>query len=193
MLSVLITSKSRVELLTWFMAHPGERFHYLQLDRRLKASRHSLQVELKRLHDAGILLSRKEANVRFYWVNEQHPLYPELRSIVFKTSGLGDYLRASLESLGSVEVALVFGSAASNTDDAMSDVDLLVVGDVDMASLNETVTAAEDALGREINPSVYSREDWAARMGAGAAFATEILAGSKVFLIGDDDDLRRTA
>jgi predicted nucleotidyltransferase len=193
MLSVLITSKSRVELLTWFMAHPGERFHYLQLDRLLKASRHSLQIELKRLLDAGILLSSKEANVRFYWVNEQHPLYPELRSIVFKTSGLGDFLRESLEAIGSVEVALVFGSAASNSDDATSDVDLLVLGEVDMDALNEAVTGAEDALGREINPAVYTREEWATRVRADSVFATDILAGSKVFLIGDDDGLRRTA
>ena len=120
MLSTLITSKSRIEVLTWFVSHPGERFHYLQLDRLLASSRASLQKELKRLEDGGLLRSTKEANIRFYSIDQDYPLYPELKSIIFKTAGLGDFLRGSLEEVGVVEVALIYGSVAKDVEDMAS-------------------------------------------------------------------------
>ncbi len=192
MLSTLITSKSRVEILTWFLTHPGERFHYLQLDKLLKSSRPSIQKELKRLEDARIILSVKEANVRFYWINQDHPLYPELKSIVFKTAGLADYLKDSLTDIGDVETALIYGSVARNVEDVTSDVDLLVIGDVDMDALHEAIETAEASISREINPTVFTRKEWDARVRIGQAFVTDILANDKIILMGDEDGLRGT-
>ncbi len=192
MLSTLITSKSRIEVLTWFVAHPGERFHYMQLDKLLKASRASLQKELKRLEDGGILCSTKEANIRFYWINQDHPLYSALKEIVFKTVGLADFLRDFLDEIGAVEVALIYGSVAKNVEDMRSDIDLLVIGDVDLDVLHEAVDAAERTIGREINPTVYTRQEWAGRVKIEQAFVTDILSSEKIFLIGDEDELRRT-
>lgn len=190
MLSTLITSKSRVEILTWFVAHPGERFHYLQLANLLKASRPSIQKELKRLEDASLLLSQKEANIRFYWVNQEHPLYPEIKSIVFKTAGLADFLRESLEKIGQIEVALIYGSVAKNVEDARSDIDLLVVGDVDMDALVGAVSRAEEAISREINLTTYDKKDWQARVKKKQAFQIDILKSPKIVLIGGEDALR---
>jgi DNA-binding transcriptional ArsR family regulator len=167
MLSTLITSKSRIEVLTWFVSHPGERFHYLQLDRLLASSRASLQRELKRLEDGGLLRSTKEGNIRFYSIDQDYPLYPELKSIIFKTAGLADFLRDSLHEIGIVEVALIYGSVAKNVEDMASDVDLLVIGDIDMDALHEALDAAEQRTGREVNPTVYSREEWSGRAKTG--------------------------
>jgi DNA-binding transcriptional ArsR family regulator len=192
-LSTLITSKSRVEILTWFVTHPGERFHYLQLGRLLKASRPSIQRELRRLEDAGILLSTKEANSRFYSIAQGYPLYPELKSVIYKTAGLGDALRESVASIGHIQTALVYGSVAKNVEDVRSDIDLLVIGDVDMDALYEAVGAAERAISREINATVYTAEDWRERVARGQAFATDILSGPKIFLIGGEDELRGVA
>jgi predicted nucleotidyltransferase len=190
MLSTLITSKSRVEILTWFVAHPGERFHYLRLAKLLKASRPSIQKELKRLEGTGFLLSQKEANIRFYWVNQDHPLYPELKSIVFKTVGLADFLRESLEKIGPVEVALIYGSVAKNVEDVRSDIDLLVIGEVDMDALVEAVSKAEEAISREINVTSYVRKDWRERLKKKQAFPMDILKNPKIMLIGGEDALR---
>jgi DNA-binding transcriptional ArsR family regulator len=193
MLSTLITSKSRIEVLTWFVVHPGERFHYSQLANLLKASRASLQKELKRLEDGGILCSTKEANIRFYWVNQDNPLYPALKEIIFKTAGLADYLRDSLDEIGELEIAVIYGSVAKNVEDMRSDVDLLVIGDVDLDALHVAVDTAERTISREINSTVYTRKEWAARIQMGQSFATDILSGPKIFLMGDEDELRRTA
>jgi DNA-binding transcriptional ArsR family regulator len=190
MLSTLITSKSRVEILTWFVAHPGERFHYLQLSKLLRASRPSIQRELKRLEDAGLLLSQKEANIRFYRINQEHPLYPEIKSIVFKTVGLADFLRESLEKIGPIEVALIYGSVAKNVEDVRSDIDLLVIGDVDVDALFEAVSKAEEAIRREINVTSYTRKDWRERTKEKRAFQSDILENPKIMLIGGEDELR---
>lgn len=103
--------------------------------------------------------------------------------------GLADYLRDSLDKIGAVEVALIFGSVAKNVEDMRSDVDLLVIGDIDLDALNQAVDEAERAIGREINPTVYTRDEWSSRVASGQAFATDVLSGPKIFLIGSDDEL----
>ena len=192
MLSALITSNARRALLVHFLTHPGERFYQKQLIRELALSPSLVHKELVRLEEAGLLTSTREANVRYFTVDTSCPIYPELKSIVFKTVGLADHLRESLDKIGDIEVALVYGSVAKNVEDVRSDVDVLVIGDVDMGALDDTTDSAERAIGREINTNVYTRDEWASRMHAGQAFATDILGGPKIFLMGDEDELRRT-
>lgn len=84
MLSTLITSKARVEIITWFFTHPSERFYYRQLIDILNASKQSVQNELARLEGTGMLSSQKEGNIRFYWVNKDFILYQEIKSMILK-------------------------------------------------------------------------------------------------------------
>lgn len=189
MLSKLITSKARVKLLTWFITHPGERFHYRYLVRSLELSAPSVRNELKLLEETGLLVSTREANVRFYSVNQSHPLYPEIKSIVFKTVGLADFLKESLQEIGNIQVAFIYGSVAKNVEDVRSDIDLMVIGDVDMDKLHETVSAAEETLGREVNPSIFMAKDWQKQLSAKKAFVLDVNKGPKIFLIGAEDDL----
>ncbi len=191
MLSTLITSKSRVELLTWFLTHPGERFHYLQLVGLLRSARRSIQLELQRLESAGILCSKKEANVRFYWVNQDHPLYAPLKEIVFKTTGLVDALGESLGPLvANIRVAFIYGSVAKNLEDARSDIDVMVIGDVDIDELHRAFSQTEKVIDREVNFSVFGEADFKKQLRAKKAFVTDVVGGPKIFLLGGEDDLR---
>lgn len=192
MLSTLITSKSRVKILTWFVSHPGGRFHYRQLIKTLDLSAPSVRKELKRLEDAGLLMSVREANVRFYSVNQEHFLYPEIKSIVFKTVGVADFLRQALQEIGDIEAAFIYGSVAKNVEDAKSDIDVMVIGDVDVDKLHETVAKAEESLGREVNPTVFDRKEWRKRIASKQSFVTDVLRNPKIFLIGNEDALRKT-
>jgi len=192
MLSALITSKVRHALLVLFITHPDERFYLKQLVRDLGMSTSQLQKELAKLENIGFLTSSRESNTRFFQVDKVFPLYPELKSIIYKTAGLADFLREALEEIGTIEVALIYGSVAKNVEDMRSDVDLLVIGDVDLDALHEAIDSAEKAIGREINPTAFSRKDWNARIKKKQAFATDVLAGPKILLIGDEDELRRT-
>ncbi|MDT8434993.1 MAG: nucleotidyltransferase domain-containing protein [Anaerosomatales bacterium] len=190
MLSALITSSARRKLLVRFLTHPEERFYPTQLMRELSLSSSLVQKELARLSATGLLRSEREGNTRFYSVDTTHPLYAELKSIVYKTEGLGDLLQERISPLEDVSVALIYGSVARNTEDARSDVDLLVIGDVSPPVLDEALMEAEGLLGREINATLLDIKEWHERVARKQAFAMDILRQPKVFLIGAEDDLR---
>ena len=191
MLSTLITSKTRVELITWFVTHPGERFYYRQLITILHASKQSIQNELARLESTGLLSSQKEANIRFYSVNTDFILYPEIKSLIFKTVGIGDELRNALGEIGDIGSAFIYGSVAKNKEDARSDIDIMVIGDVSVDAIHEAIMKSEKRLGREINYSIFSPSDWKKQLKQKKAFVCNVARDQKIFLIGSANDLRK--
>ena len=191
MLSTLITSKTRVELITWFITHPGERYYYRQLIDILNASKQSIQNELARLENAGLLSSQKEGNIRFFWANKDFILYQEIKSIIFKTVGVGDELREALHGIGDVRSGFIYGSVAKNLEDARSDIDVMIVGDVTVEKVHEAVMKAERHLGREINYTIFSSREWKKKMNNKTAFVRGVARGEKIFLIGTEDELRK--
>jgi predicted nucleotidyltransferase len=190
MLSTLVTSATRRALLVRFFTHPGERFYATQLIRELGLASAGVQKELARLESAGMIQSEREGNVRFFTVNTTHPLYAEIKSIVYKSEGLGDVLRESLAQLSGVDVALVFGSVARGSEDAASDVDVLVIGDVDLAALDRALSEAERTLEREVNVTALSQAEWRERLARKQSFVIDIATGPKIFLVGGEDGLR---
>jgi predicted nucleotidyltransferase len=117
--------------------------------------------------------------------NQGHPVFAELQALVRKTTGLADVLRRALQPLGEqVALALVFGSMASGSAHAGSDVDLLVVGSASFAQVVEATYAAQTQLGRDINPKVMTPAEWAARQAEGNPFVQELLAKPQILLIG---------
>ena len=191
MLSTLITSKARVELITWFVSHPGERFYYRQLIAILKASKQSIQNELARLEKAGLLSSQKEGNIRFYWVNQNFILYPEIKSMIFKTVGIGDELRNALGGIGDIRSAFIYGSVAKKKEDARSDIDIMVIGDVSVDAIHEAIMKSEKRLRREISYSIFSPSDWKKQLTQKKAFVSSVARDQKIFLIGSANDLRK--
>ncbi|MCL4472927.1 MAG: nucleotidyltransferase domain-containing protein [Actinobacteria bacterium] len=193
MLSTLITSKARVELITWFITHPAERFYYRQLIDILNASKQSIQNELARLESAGLLSSQKEGNIRFFWVNQDFILYPEIKSMILKTVGVGDELRKSLSKIGEIKSAFIYGSVANNREDARSDIDVMVIGDVTVVAVHEAIMKVEKHLGREVNYTIFSPGEWKKKMNNKTAFVRGVARGEKIFLIGTEDELRKSS
>lgn len=89
-----------------------------------------------------------------------------------------------------MEWAFIFGSVAAGDEDLFSDVDLMVVGTVDLMALAEVIANLEEELGREINYLVMTRTELAQRLAEEEPFIGNVLAGPKVMLIGDEDALR---
>ena len=176
----------RQEVLAATLMHP-ERWWYLSdLAAQLGRSPSSLQREVVRLADAGILETRQEANRTYYRPNADCPLLPELTGLVAKTVGVADLLRRALAPVAKeIEWALVYGSLARGEEISESDVDLLVIGDVTLSTLARPLKLAEKKLGRPVNPSVFPRREFAAKLRAGQHFARSLVAGDKLFLLGD--------
>ncbi len=190
MLSLLVTSAARRKLLVKFLTHPGERFYLSQLIRDLGITSSAAQKELARLAESGLLLTEREGNLRFYEVNTAHPIYRELKGIVYKTEGLGSAVADCLAQVAGVKAALIYGSVARNTEDATSDVDLLVIGKVRPVDLDAAVTRAERLLERDVNATILTDSEWRDRVSRRQAFAVDVLNGPKIFLVGDEDGLR---
>ena len=124
----------------------------------------------------------------------QCPVYPELAGLMRKTSGLGDVLRAALAGLeGRIQVAFVYGSQAKHEAGPDSDVDLMVIGEVGFAEVVSALAQAQDTLGREINPTVYSAGEFRGKAASGHPFVRSVLKDPKIFLIGDADELGKLA
>lgn len=194
MLAGLFGSQLRAKVLGWMMTHPGEWFFVRRLTAILGEDSTNLSRELARLAGMGILLRRTEGRQRYYRANEANPLFPELRGIAVKTTGTGDVLREALAPLAAgIRVAFVYGSVAEGREYAGSDVDVFVIGDAPLAGLVKALAPAQDALAREVNPVVYPPGEFAARIRGGNPFLARVLAGGKVFLIGDADELERLA
>jgi predicted nucleotidyltransferase len=169
--------------------HPDREYYLRELVRELNENTNTLSRELSRLEKISLLRSERRGGAKFYQINRQHLLYPELRNMIVKTTGLGQTLRDELVRLGQVQWAFVYGSFAAGTEDAWSDIDLMIVGMVDLASLRTVLRGLEQRLGREINETVYDTEEFVRRRNEGDAFLERVMRGPKIVLIGDVDAL----
>lgn len=179
-------SAVRQEVLAATLMHP-ERWWYLSdLAAHVKRSPSSLQRELTQLTAAGVLETRQEANRTYYRPNAGCPLLPELTGIIVKTIGIADVLRGALVPFAKqINWAFVYGSIARGDEISESDLDLLIVGDVKLAELARPLKNAERKLGRPVNPAIFPRREFAAKLQAGHHFVRGLVTGEKLFLLGD--------
>ena len=180
----------RQALLAATLLHP-ERWWYLSdLAKHLDVRPSSLQRELAALVDAGILNRRQDGNRVYFQPNPDCPFLPELQSLLVKTVGVVDVLREALKSFTKrIDSAFVYGSMARATEMASSDVDLMIIGHVGLADLTPALRRAEARLGRPVNPTLYTREEFATKLQAGHHFLKAVLDGEKLFILGDHHDL----
>jgi predicted nucleotidyltransferase len=148
--------------------------------------------EVGRLEGFGILRSEQIGRSKRFHLVEGSPLLPGLRELVRRTVGLIPELERKLAD-EPAEVAFVFGSLALGQDTGESDVDLLVVGDVDPVRLSRMCAELEGELGREVNLVSFGVEEFRERMRAPSSFLSSVLRQPRIFLRGDDDALRRLA
>ena len=126
-------------------------------------------------------------NLRRRRANERSPVYAELVSLVRKTVGVVPTLREALAPLRErIDLALVFGSVAKQTDRAGSDIDLLVVGDtLTVGEILPLVIDAEAALGRKVNPTCYTVLEFERRRAEPDSFVNRVLAQPTLLLWGE--------
>lgn len=187
-LAELLSSRVKAEIFRLLFRTPEAELHLRELTRQTGLSVGTVRQELQRLTRLGIVADRKDGNRICYRANQQHPLYPDLRNLVLKTSGLTDVLRGALEHLG-IRLAFVFGSIARNEDQAHSDVDLLVIGDITLRQLTKLLSGMAARIGREINPHLMTALEFARRKKSRDHFLTTVLASPKLFVIGTDHEL----
>ena len=156
--------------------------------------RGTVQRELEFLARAGVVRRTVRGRQVYYQANAESPVYTELRGLVVKTGGVADALRAVLGPLGGrIHIAFIYGSVAKGTERRASDVDVMVIGDASFAEVSDALGRAQEAIGREVNPSVYALADFRAKLAAKHHFLRSVLKSEKIFLIGDEHELGRLA
>lgn len=185
-------SPYRRQMLAVLFMHPDERFHVRQLARLTGVSAGSLHRELKAMASAGILQRESLGNQVLYQVNPNCPIHDELASIFRKTSGLAFIVRDALQELSDkISFAFVFGSMASGRQHIDSDIDICVLGEVELIDVVKAVKPLRHNLGREINPVVMSTPRFLQQLAAKERFAERLMDEPKVFAIGTDSELRK--
>lgn len=193
-LSEALIPKVRRAVLSFLYTHVDEEFYMRQIARVTGTPLGSVQREVKRLESAGIILREKRGNQVYFRANPACPLFEELRSLVVKTAGLADVLRAALEPLaGRIDAAFVFGSFATGDETRASDVDILVIGEATFAEVVSAFAPAQKTLAREVNPSVMPAAEFRSRLAAGDRFLSNVVSNPVLFIIGDKDELAKLA
>jgi predicted nucleotidyltransferase len=190
MLTNLLGSRLRAKLLGWLFSHPDERYFVRQLTGLLGEDSTNMSRELARLEKMGILVSTREGRQRYYRANKQCAIFSELCGLAIKTTGVTDVLRKALAPMSDqIRSAFVYGSMAKGTATSVSDVDLLVAGDLDETALHLAVTQAEQQLGRTVNYSLLSQTEFQRRRQEKKGFLARVLAGPMIVIIGSTHEI----
>jgi predicted nucleotidyltransferase len=187
-LATLLSSRVRAEILRLLFGLAGSELHLREIERRSRLAVGTVRQDLRKVVALGLVTARRAGNRTYYAANPNHPLFPEIRGLVLKTSGLVEVLAARLGTNG-VRTAFVFGSVAAGTEGTTSDVDLLVVGTVTLRELSARLAGVADTIGREINPFVLTPREFTHRVRDQEHFVSRVLASPKLFVVGSEHDL----
>ena len=191
-LAEVLFGTTRQRVLAWLLSRPDESFYLRELVRATGSGLGPVQRELAQLERAGIVSRNTRGNLVYFQANASCPILPELRSILTKTSGVADRVHGALAPLADrIVVAFIYGSFARGEERHASDVDVMVVGDVEFGEVVDALTSAQAAVRREINPSVYAVDEFKRKLIAGHHFLTQVVRGPTLFVIGGPRELGR--
>lgn len=188
-LNDFMISRVRVKLYQIFFQNISEMYYVRQLTRLSNEEINAVRRELNRMDKAGILKKEKRGNRLYYYLNTQYDFFEDLLSLIAKTTGIGEALRANRAKLGKVKLAMLSGKYVRNLNREEGEVDLLVVGEVVMPELNLIIRQEESQRNTEINYTVMTSEEFQFRKNRRDPFLLQIVSNSRVMIIGDEESL----
>jgi predicted transcriptional regulator len=160
LLSGIISSKTRIKLLVRLFINPMATSYLRELSKEFNISTNSVREELNQLTKTKLLKSQKNGRQVYYMANQEHPLFPELRSMINKVVGLDQVIAGIVNRLGDLECAYLLDDYAEGKDTGI--IDLLLIGNIDQYHLNDLSRKTERYIKRKIRPLVLGREEYKA-------------------------------
>jgi len=191
-LSGALFSRVQSRVLGIVFGQPDQEFQLSEIISRAGSGRGAVQRELEKLTNAGIVATVAYGNRKLYRANRQSPVFNELHQLVLKTVGIVEPLRNALVAYRhSIRAAFVYGSIAKGKDKAKSDIDLMIVGDnLSYSDVYSSLQKAESVLARQVNPDLISVGDWVRLVKNKSSFITRISSQPRLFVVGNEDELR---
>lgn len=190
MLERLFTSSTRVKILTEVLLNSDKEYHIRELSRIIGRSPIYVQKELKNLQALGLLVSRKKGNMVLYALDRDSAIADDLKRIFLKTEGVGNELLGNLDK-EKIQYALIYGSFAKGGETASSDIDLLVIGDIDEDLVLRAVSRTEKRIGRQINYIFWTPREFAQKARQRIPLLADILKTDVVMVIGEQREFKR--
>lgn len=161
----MLRLKSRVakKLLSYFFLHENESFYLNELVRQLDVDKRNLVKKLKEFEAMGLFETEAKGNLKIYSLNKRFPLYKEYKTSIFKSEGLKSELQKTLGKVKGIKRAFIYGSFASGTQDSLSDIDLMIIGDHSVLEVQQEITKLQKKMNREINLINLSEKELIAR------------------------------
>lgn len=186
----ILFPRARVEILRLLFTTSDKSLHVRDIVRLSGLGIGTIQAEVRKLTAAELLTQRRDGNRLYYSPNTSHPIYPELCSIATKTLGLHAQLHQALHDVAGIEAVVVFGSWASESLGADSDIDLLIIGTIGLRKLVPRLRPISQALSREINPYLLTATELNEKLINQDTFILNVKNSKKQTILGKLDELK---
>ncbi len=186
--------KARQAVLATLFEQPERKFYMRELSRLTGIGPGPLQHELSQLVEADLVLREPDGNRMNYRANPVNPVFPDLAGLIQKTCGMPVVIGNALKPLSAkISHAAIYGSVAKGTPGSRSDVDLLVIGDIEFGELVSAIEPVETKLGREISPRLFNESELHRRIEEADRFICGVVTGPLLLIKGEWDGIRDAA
>lgn len=184
-LNFLFVSKVRIKCLKYFFFHQDIPIHLREVARELKEEINAVRRELLRLTEIKLLKVDTRGNRKYFSLNPDSCFFEELNSLIFKSYGLGGDIIKNQTSLGNITYAALSYSCVSGVRMDKNDIDVIIIGEVDMNVLSEIIHGFEEKTERELNYTVLKLGEFELRKKRRDPFIVNMLLATQVMLIGN--------
>ena len=193
-IAAALFTKTQQRVLSLLFGKPDTSFYTNEIVRQANMGRGTITRELEKLASSGLLTLTRAGNQRHYQANHDSPVYKELLGIIRKTSGIADVLKQALKPIDEkIELAFVYGSIAKGKETFGSDIDLMLIGrGLNYNEVIELIMPAEESLQREINPTLFTPEEYQTRLDDGQSFLQRVMEQPKIMIKGEIDDIGKS-
>ena len=187
MLNKLLVSEVRVNILKLLLLNPNRAFHIRAIVRQVGAEINAVRRELDNLLEINLVSRRQSSNKIFYQIETSHPFFSDLLSLVAKEDGIGAAIIKNEKRIGMIDYAVLSLAFLRGRKSTALDVDLFIVGEVDLEVIKNVVKEEEGKMNKEINYSVMNMEEFMSRKRTNDPFIYRVMTQSRTMLIGDDE------
>lgn len=176
----MVSLKSKITLLVlnYFFLNPQAKKYTNELARLLRVDPKNLDRKLKELEKEGLLKSEFSGKQRYFFLNRRYLLLKEYKKIILKTVGFEKKLAEKLAVLPGLADAYIFGSYVKDKMDAVSDIDILLVGSHSPIEAQRLILPFQKEIQREINIIDMSKKEFAVKKKSRQGFLKNALASS---------------